>query len=305
MTLRPEGYGVGVTAFRGSASSDSGGGRIPVFVLGVPGRYRGTVLEQDLNARGFPAERLDAPDATLWTSDDVTRVYDSVASRIVMYREMTPPEIACAVGHRQFVRRKAEDDDEWAILLEDDTRIVGDLAELVPLLAHLSGRRAVVLLGDATFPDPEILESLSIGAITAVRLKSAPWGSWAYAMSREAARHARRREHGLRVSSTSDWPLIWSTSTEFWRCSPSVVQHPQGDAGSLLEAQRAASLRSIRERRLGRRIIVAGLRLSGALAAVARARGLPFWALWARDWRAFTRRMRRRWTDRVIRLRAA
>ncbi len=262
------------------------------FVLGVPGRYRGTALEGDLVAQGIPFDVIPGADARTWTANDLARLYSARAAQVVCHRQLAATEVACAVGHQKMIEALLELGDQWAMLLEDDARILQPLAPLLAALHQLPDAPIVVQLGGygASMPHEEPVE------FDGGRLWRQPrpvFGAHAYLMNRRAALTAERAYRNRRVDSPADWPFCWWRAVQFWRPDAKLAQQ-QGEI-SLIRADRMAHRAAGGQARgLLSEVGMGLLQLIGVSAAYGRAQGLPFRWLYRRDVVEGRRRLRRR-----------
>ena len=110
------------------------------YILTIDGQPRNSGLIASCEAAGIAAEVVIGVRGSALTPDELREQYDERASVFTLDRPMGRGEIGCALGHRQIVERfLAEQDDDWAVVLEDDAE-VGQ---------HLRAARDLARVGDA------------------------------------------------------------------------------------------------------------------------------------------------------------
>lgn len=253
------------------------------YILGVPDSYRGRDLEADLTRYQIRYSVVDAPDGSLWSDEQLERVYSRRAARIVAHRQLSRGEVACVIGHQLMMRAFVAEGSTWALFLEDDARIVQDLEPLVEGLAGLPAAPIVVQLDMRVPPDNPPREAVSHEEGHIVRRHRAAYGTCGYLMNRRAALVALAAYHHRRVDSAADWPFCWAARVQFWVPDAEFVTHPVETQRSLIEEHRLRELQRARERSSVVRWSSAALRLTGLWAAWGRVNNVPFVPLYRRD----------------------
>ena len=253
------------------------------YVLGIPDRYRGGPLEDDLARLGIAYEVVAAQDGSQWSAEQLESVYSRRAARIVSHRQLTPGEVACALGHRAMMARFAEQGDPWAVFLEDDARLPRPLQPVFDVLGELPDDPAVIQIEQRGEPRTRAHDVVRFEGGALWRQDAPAYGTAAYLMNRPAALLALRADRDRRVDSTADWPFRWADRVRFWGAEPGLAHHDVNPDESLILAGRTDSLLASRSRGSAERASVAALRITGALALYGRANGVPFWRLYRRD----------------------
>lgn len=267
------------------------------YILTIDGQPRNTGLIASCEAAGIAAEVVIGVRGSALTPDELREQYDERASVFTLDRPMGRGEIGCALGHRQIVERfLAEQDDDWAVVLEDDAevgqhlRAARDLAAALPdapiVLTFVPGRT-----GQYADRLHRGRSRVQAGGISAVRLDDPPDLNTGYAVNRRAAQVAATAYAGRRVDSVADWPYRWARRVQFWRIDPPLV-HPMG-AESLIHDDRSA-LQSAARKRIDpstRRFMlgILGIRLVQGMV-----HGYSPTLVWGQDVLPYARRLRAR-----------
>ena len=162
------------------------------------------------------AEQLDDP-----------RIYDRALARLFMGRDLSAPEVGCALAHRLVYRELVKSPEDYCLVFEDDARLRDavspeDLAATLNvkwprvIMLHANARSAV----DA---GPVVGVQPARSADHALRqLACAPTTTTGYAINRQAA--LAMLSGGAAISSVADWPADSAHKIEFvaivpWPCS--------------------------------------------------------------------------------------
>ena len=264
------------------------------YVLGLPEAFRGEPLVASLVAQGIEPVVVWGDDASAWTSADLRRVYSRAAARVVSHRDLTPGEVACALGHRAMMAAFVDDGDPWALLMEDDARIVRDLDPLITLLPTLPERPIVIQLDWRRGLTDDPAEEPEAGTPELRRQDQPVYGGYGYLMNRSAALVALRAYARHRVDSTADWPFGWSHLIDFRLPQTPYVEHPRSYEGSTLQTQRRQSIVDSSARPRALRMVRGSLRLTGVAALYGRLHGVSFRRLLRRDVTEIAARLRAR-----------
>jgi hypothetical protein len=267
---------------------------VKAYILGLPDSFRGEPLIASLADQGLESVVVWGVDAATWTSADLARVYSREAARVVSHRDLTPGEVACVLGHRAMMEAFAGDGDHWALLMEDDARLVRALDPLVEILPTLPTHPMIIQLDwrrgltDAAAPGSD-------GETPHLRRLSRPmYGAYGYLMNRPAALVALRAYARHRVDSTADWPFGWSHLIDFRCPQDPYVEHPRSYAGSTLQSGRRLSVTDASSRSTTVRMVRGSLRLIGVAALYGRLHGVSFRRLLRRDVTEIAARLRSR-----------
>jgi glycosyl transferase family 25 len=96
---------------------------VPIYVISLPGsEERRAVMRAQLNPLGVPFRFFDAVDGRKL---EFSRIREVAPKGGINYSGLlTPAEVGCAMSHLAVIRQIAEQDDEYAIVLEDDVLIM-------------------------------------------------------------------------------------------------------------------------------------------------------------------------------------
>lgn len=255
------------------------------YILGIPDRYRGQSLEAQLSQAGLPFEVVDAPDASAWSVEFLTTVYSRRAAQIVSHRQLSPGEVACALGHRSMMARFVETGDDWALLLEDDAVVTGTLDPITAVLGSIPDVPTVIQLDNRRPPSTGSLGAVPYQGGTLWPQVVPGVGTAAYLMNRSAALTALQAYRRRRVDSAADWPFCWPRRVRFWQPDTEFVRHPMNATESLLAAGRQQSFRATRHRGRTSNVAVGVIQIVGLAAVYGRVLNVPLIPLYRRDLR--------------------
>jgi hypothetical protein len=252
------------------------------YLLGIPDRYRGGPLEDDLTRIGIAFAVVAGADGSRWTPAELAELYSPRAAQIACGRQLAPGEVAVTLGHQRMMRAFQAAGDPWALFLEDDSRIDQPLTALLHAVDGLPDAPIVVQLDGRVSPrtDADVVHYPG-GAIW--RQPACRIGTSGYLMNRAAADVAVAAYRGRRIDSPSDWPFCWRTRVQFWQTGEVVVRHAQDESESFVQAARRASYQQARRRTGMRAAAVDLLKLAGVGAVRGRLSNLPFGLVYRRD----------------------
>jgi glycosyl transferase family 25 len=137
---------------------------IPIFIINLAGATeRIAHATSELKRQGLTFKRVAAVDAKRLDVAALTGTFDEAKSQRTYHVPMQKGEIACFLSHRlAWQRFLSETDAPFAIILEDDFEMRGNLASLIEALAaaelppwdmiKLWGKRRAVAQGVAKLP---------------------------------------------------------------------------------------------------------------------------------------------------------
>lgn len=220
---------------------------VAVFVLGVPGRFRGSELVERLSQQ-FSVHIVDGLDAAgpLDLSDSI----DQQEARFWLPRDLSLGEIACAFGHRAMIEAAAAADVDIAVFVEDDLPS-GTVFDDLIATPQLAGARPCIVLG--AFTEASVLRSPSWNSRTAEasRSLSIPTCAMLYAMNRSSIENIATRWKSRRVGAVADYPAWYADEAKFFVLSKSLVPLLVHD-NSLVGSERFRTPRSSWPRRICR-----------------------------------------------------
>ena len=198
---------------------------INVYILGLPNQFRGERLIDYFNNIGVEPQLVFGIDGRI--NSDLIDQKSAPKKRIryLVGRDMAKTEIANVLGHRLIYEEFLKTENEWALVLEDDSFPTKnfDLSSFnlkslsIPLIVNLSGIDQLIKeFGDLPCL---LLSSQNISSseneFYVYRTLGNTFGTWAYLINREAAKIAT---HNFKsVDSTADWPHAWRNKVSFAR----------------------------------------------------------------------------------------
>ncbi|MBS3797649.1 glycosyltransferase family 25 protein [Pseudoalteromonas sp. BDTF-M6] len=111
---------------------------IPIYVINLEGSdNRLRRAAQQLTAHGLSFERIDAVNGRQLSATQKRAFIDDKANRNKFYRPLSDGEIGCYLSHKKCWQALLESQSEYALVLEDDFSLVGDLKSgLAAVLNH-------------------------------------------------------------------------------------------------------------------------------------------------------------------------
>lgn len=202
-----------------------------MVVVGLLDAWRAGPLVDALRVGAVPWRA--APGVDLRGADParLADLVDQRAARVLVRRELTGPEVGCALAHRAGVEAGLAADREWCVVLEDDARVDARFDGVVAELARWrSPHPTVVLLHTAP---RGVVRPRGGCTDVAVELLGAADGAFGYALNRAAM---RLYPVSGPVRAVADWPYPWSARVRFWRLRDPCVM--TGDVASTIGAPR-------------------------------------------------------------------
>lgn len=212
-------------------------------IIGVPESYRGKLLEQDLNSLKVP---FSSAHGILISNNEFENeeFHERETARLLLGRDLTKGEVGCALAHRAAAKRLTLSDKDFAIIFEDDVRLVGEpdfnlirtyLNSNLPRILLLGWNEKFSVASSTRRP----LNANSPKAYS-VPLLVPPTGTFAYAMNRKAAEVMASGPK--KIDTTADWPVGLSTNVEFSCLCPPIADWKDAAKNTLIESTREASI---------------------------------------------------------------
>lgn len=187
------------------------------YILGLPKKFRGEILEATLQEYGLEFTRVSAVEPIQLNELDIRVVKFSKYFSIIP--PLTPGEICCAFGHKLIYTKIVEGNQEWALVFEDDAILrinpgfieIGDLDPTIPTILQLS-------------PDPtkhvfsrkDTLDNLDPDS-RVVKSEKPQYETCAYFINKKAAQHMLKLSPMNLITGRADWPLGASKEILFLR----------------------------------------------------------------------------------------
>jgi hypothetical protein len=221
---------------------------VGIWILGIKHNYRGSELESQLGESLFDFKNLWGIDVIKENLEETTE-YKKINldfTKVLLGRNMSAGEIACAIGHLRIYQEFKESNLEWALILEDDARVVKKLDFLksglpkveVPLIIGIhdgSGMRVKVREGKET--------KTLVSDILVTRLLELPSCNYGYLMNRRLVEQIDF-EDSLKYMSTQDWPYIWPNDFQYFVSNEVFVTTIDQNLNSLIGSRPASLIRS-------------------------------------------------------------
>lgn len=206
---------------------------ISAYVIGIPEKYRGAPLENQLTQAQVPYTRI-AGVVGSYRGRPVDDYVDHDFVRRTRREELTQGEVGCALAHVEAVRSSMTAPDDWAMILEDDARICDpeSLAELLdfvdtqtaadqPIIIMLFARRVVALRGAVRRLSRSSIHELAV----------TPYTTTAYLANRAARDEISRSS--IPVHGTADWPPKLIGRVRFLCAYPWILEPAEATASTI------------------------------------------------------------------------
>ncbi len=215
---------------------------IPSYVLTIEqkgGERRNHAIQQ-LSALGLRASFIQG-----FKKNDpsILSAYNGFLNRLLSKRSLTNGEIAVYCGHRKIWREFLSSDHAYALVFEDDFRVIDEEKFSRAIQDGLTQPQNWDILKFFDFKPKRVLERRAIGSTGIVRYKYAASGAVAYLIDRKAAQKLLSRKRFFRaVDEDLSWP--WELGLSIWSVSPNLVEEVSHNLGrSLLEMDRKSTKR--------------------------------------------------------------
>lgn len=167
----------------------------------------------------FDYEFIDAVDGRNLLNTDVELFFDTKLSYARYGRELSLAEIACALSHHKCYSEIVNKDLEYALILEDDISIVGDVSIIKTIGSIIDTKKPLVFLlsGDYWFYNKKVInETFSKNTVfDAV-------GAYAYIINKAAARLLV--EKNIQLSCVADhWAFYKSQGLKIQALFPYII----------------------------------------------------------------------------------
>ncbi len=185
-------------------------------------------LVRQLHALGLTFEIFAAVDGRQGLSQEYQALVDFACAQRRLGRKLGTGEAACALSHSLIYEKMLAEGHAWALVLEDDVSVDGNLVELLASKAYEG--HDLLLLNHRFSYVWRFSKSRLFGQFYSYRLLLPCWMTAGYLISRQGAQYLL--EHTRPVRTTADWP---GNITELGArvCVPTLVQHPEEGISNL------------------------------------------------------------------------
>ncbi len=216
------------------------------YILGTKLGYRGFDLEQQLQEKNQSYVNVWGWDYRSSDKSSILKHSNNFKANFLLDRDLTLGEICCALGHREIYNDFLETSFEWALVLEDDARLVlkeipysflEKIARHKPSIIQLYGLAEALVQLPINQKEIQMIKKGGVGDL--YRLNFIPELTHAYFINRLAAKQLSKSTMNG-IYSTADWPLLGTKGLHFYTSGrPVFVQNPDI---SILEADRFGSM---------------------------------------------------------------
>ena len=213
--------------------------RAYVLTIEPPGGPRRSSIAQQLETVAFPwtfFEGVRRDDAAL------QGLYSPFRNALLSKRSVTPSELACYASHRAIWQQVVLSGEPYALVLEDDARII-DRAALASALAEVErGDFDLVKLNDLR--PKHVVKRVVAGEVELVSHKMLASGTVGYVISAAAAARLLRRQRVFRPVD-EDIGHAWEFGIDVWSVAPNPVDEaPIAAATSSIQGERQQNRRN-------------------------------------------------------------
>ncbi len=186
---------------------------VGIFILGVPSKFRGKALEEQIKGFGLSYTLVEGIDGTTLDAEASLQIVDRAISEARYGREITVAEACCTLGHRRVAEHLIESPYDWALVLEDDAVLSVDPRQIYSLIQNrmtntiiqIYWNRAVPRIRDLFHPQKQLFQVVSGGSSTV-----------AYLMDKVAAHTILRNSSQNSTGCLADWPHTWNWRVKFY-----------------------------------------------------------------------------------------
>ena len=183
-----------------------------VWILGVKNRYRGLELERQLARNKITFTNFWGEDAEAIVTNPALAKYEKKFVNFALGRPLTPGEEACARGHLAIFEEFLNTNHEWALILEDDARLIDNLDFLREGLPYFQ-ESVLIAIHDGpgyrfTKPDTHLKRVID-QFIPVQRLLELPSCANGYLFNRNAV-GALNLVKARELLTVADWPYVFS-----------------------------------------------------------------------------------------------
>ncbi len=159
----------------------------PIYVINMASsEQRLEDVSQQLSALKLDFTRIDAVAGAELSERELAECYDEKSNRNKHHRNMTKGEIGCYMSHRKAWQQLIEDGAPYALIMEDDIKILPTLVPCLALVTRTSGWD-MLKISDTEHVEPAEQSSID-NDFTLVSYKKVPNRAMAYFLSQEAAK---------------------------------------------------------------------------------------------------------------------
>ena len=207
--------------------------RAYVLTIEPPGGPRRKSIAQQLEPAAFSWEFFEGV-----RRDDagLQELYSPLRNLLLAKRSVTPSELACYASHRAIWRRIVSSGERYALVLEDDARVVDHVALSSALAEVERGDFDLVKLSDLR--PKHIVKRVVAGQIELVSHKMLASGTVGYVLSADAAARLLQRRRVYRAVD-EDIGHAWEFGIDVWSVAPNPVDEaPLARATSAIQVER-------------------------------------------------------------------
>lgn len=190
--------------------------KIPAYVINLKNSHlRREYMEKLLSAYpSIDVNFIEAVDGRIMSKDSLSEVFDFDSCIKRNGRIINPGEVGCVLSHRKCYHEMIQSNKDYALILEDDITVVGDMNTAVNHntinFMHSSEPRILFLSGDYWYWRKKPITDVFFAV-----------GSYAYFINRAAAEIVLQINKPYNVA--DDWDLYKSMGVKLYAVYPYVI----------------------------------------------------------------------------------
>lgn len=198
---------------------------VPIYVINLAGsQERLARAEQQLHAQQLDFERIEAVNGKTLTAEQVSAVYSEADNRRHFYRPLSAGEIGCYLSHRRCWQTLIQSGAEYAVILEDDFTLCGDLADSISAIINTNMAIDIVKLCSYQGRERPVKYSTQISGEQHLVVHDKPMsGCCAYVISRQGAKQLLAHSTKISRPVDTDIQYCWETGVDVVSIKPYPV----------------------------------------------------------------------------------
>lgn len=210
----------------------------PIFLINLDqSKDRLEKSTKRLNEQGISFERISGVYGKALPNDEVSNHYDQDLNKRKFFRELGRGEIGCYLSHRKAWQAIVDQKLEYAIILEDDFRLVGDLSRVFKAINSLHFDWKLIKLAAYENKKRPIAYSNPVGSeLNIVIHKKAMTGCCAQAVSYEGAIALLKATERFGRPVDTDIQHVWETGVPVYSIMPYYIEQDLAFESDIAEA---------------------------------------------------------------------
>jgi GR25 family glycosyltransferase involved in LPS biosynthesis len=214
------------------------------YVLSLRSRFRGQELVEFLGCLNFRHKLVWGFETAEFAPDFFENLVDQRKAKFLLGRELSFPEVSCALGHFEMYEEFLSSNSEWGLFLEDDSGLKSNIESLLNNLVTVSEPIVLTLssMSQKTFgPQPFPLDGHPNPLSWMPGFQKClipPTGAFAYLLNRKSAQIAVHTLRGKKIYCPADFPFEFRNLVQFYASREVFVDYEEKDGQSTIEPDR-------------------------------------------------------------------